>query len=96
MPDETTTQFPKKYAKKLPQEFSDAVNAMSEEEIKARIITCEQHLYEIEGSLANDDKLQALKEEAKLAAAPYKDSKSEETAKIKYCLFVLEGRGVVV
>lgn len=86
--------FATKYAKRLTQEFIDAVEQMDTEAVKERIITCEGHLCEIEGAKANDTKLAEVKEKSKELSAPYRDSLKEETAKLKYCLFVLEQRGV--
>jgi hypothetical protein len=85
-----------KIVKKLPPEFVDAINGMKDEEIKQRILTCEQNLYDVEDAKEADEKLQAIKEEAKAYAAPYRETKNLETAKIKYCLFMLESRGVAI
>lgn len=86
--------FPQKYTKKLTEEFISAVDQMSSDEIKARIITCEGHLFDIVGAKEADTKLQEARALAKELAAPYRDSKNEETAKLQYCIFVLQGRGV--
>jgi hypothetical protein len=87
-------EFPQKYAKKLPQEFVDAVSGMSDEEIKARLLTCEGNIYEVENAKASDEKLFAARELAKDLASPYRDSKAIENAKIQWCLFTLESRGI--
>lgn len=86
--------FPEKYLKKMPIEFIDSINAMDENEIKARILTCEQHLYEIDDAMDNDEKLLSAKEGVKEFSKPYRETKQTETAKIKYCMFVLENRGI--
>lgn len=87
-------EFPNKYMKRLPQEFVDAINAMDENDVKQRILTCEGNLYEIASAKAADTKLTAAKEVAKDLSAPYTESKAIENAKIQYCLFVLESRGI--
>lgn len=89
-----TSDFPAKFLKKLSPEFVDAVNAMSEEEIKARVLTCEGNLYEITAAKANDEKLNAAKELAKDLSKPYAESKASENAKIQFCIFTLESRGI--
>ena len=83
-----------KLLKKLPTEFIDAVDQMNTDEIKARILTCEGHLFEIQNALESNEKLLKAREEVKTLAGPYRESKSEEMGKIKYCLYVLESRGI--
>ena len=90
------TDFPDKYMKKIDPAFVDTVGAMDAEEIKQRILTCEGHIYEIENAKDADEKLTAARESVKEFSKDYRESKAIETAKIKYCLFTLEGRGVVV
>lgn len=87
-------QFPEKHLKKIPTEFVDSVSSMDENEIKERILTCEQHLYEIDEAMDKDDKLNGAKENVKEFSKPYRETKQTESAKIKYCMFVLENRGV--
>lgn len=86
--------FPEKHLKKIPTEFVDSVNSMDENEIKERILTCEQHVYEVDDAMDNDEKLNAAKENVKEFSKPYRETKQTEAAKIKYCMFVLENRGV--
>lgn len=86
--------FPAKLLKKLSPEFVDAVNGLSDEEIKARILTCEGNLYEIASAKEKDEKLNAAKEIVKDLSAPYAESKASESAKIQFCIFTLESRGV--
>jgi hypothetical protein len=86
--------FPSKWLKKLPVEFVDAINTMDENDIKKRVLTCEGNIYEIENAKANDQKLNSAKELLKECSQPYNESKAIEACKIKYCLFVLESRGI--
>lgn len=85
---------PEKLLKKLPTEFVDSVDQMNTDEIKARILTCEGHLFEIQNAIEEDQRLAKAREEVKNLASPYRENKSEEMNKIKYCLFVLESRGI--
>ena len=88
------SELPQKILKKLTQEFIAAVDQMDSEDVKKRILTIEGHLYEIKRAKDEDVKLQQAKELAKDLASVYSSSKNEETAKLEYCLFVLENRGV--
>jgi hypothetical protein len=87
-------EFPVKLLKKLSPEFVDAINAMSDDEIKARILTCEGNLYEIAAAKENDEKLNAAKEIVKDLSKPYSESKASENAKIQFAIFTLESRGI--
>jgi hypothetical protein len=83
-----------KVMKKLSPEFIDAIDGMNGDEIKSRILTCESNLYDVEKAKDEDEKLTKAKETAKELAAPYRENKSLEMAKIKYCLYILENRGI--
>ena len=87
-------EFPKKYLSKMSSEFIDSLAAMQESEIKQRILSCEQNLCDIEEAMSKDDKLTAAIESAKEWKAPYRDSKAEATAKIKFLIYTLETRGI--
>lgn len=88
--------FPAKYMKKIVDvpDFVDGVNSMDTEAIKRKILECEGGLYEIDKAKEADKELASAKEKVKEFGAPYRDSKNIETAKLKYCLYVLESRGV--
>lgn len=86
--------FPNKLLKRLSPEFVEAVNAMNEDDIKARILTCEGNLYEIVAAKDADAKLNDAKESVKEFSAPYNESKAQEQAKIQFCIFTLESRGI--
>lgn len=90
------SDFPKKYEKKLPDGFTDAVESMSVEEIKKKILESEGHIYEVEKAKDDDHDLVKAKDEVKAIMEPYKEAKLTETAKIKYCLFILDSRGASV
>lgn len=86
--------FPKRYKNNLPTGFEEGVESMDTDEIKKKIYECQAHCYEIDKAKDNDEKLQQAKELVKELSAPYSDAQKVETAKVKYCFFVLEGRGV--
>jgi hypothetical protein len=94
--DDAPTTFPEKYYKvinKLP-EFKDAAEAASIEELKKIVVECEGNIYTVEKAMAEDAKLLAAKELVKEHSADYRDGLKVQTAKIKYALFLLEGKGV--
>ena len=98
MPDKEKDQhFPEKYRKKLQnfaEGFIDTVDQLDTEEIKKRILTAESNIYEIEYEKDNNQKIVQLKDELKNIMKPFSEAKGMETAKIKYCLFTLQSRGV--
>lgn len=87
-------EFPTKYLKKIDGDFTDGINAMDTEEIKKRILECEGNIYEIDADKDNNNELKDMKQKMKEAVQPYSETKGKETAKIKYCLYVLESRGI--
>lgn len=87
--------FPEKWNKVLKDlpDFKESVDSMSPEDIKKIIIQSEGNLYTIDKEKDGDIKLNAARELVKEHSAPYRDAKKVQTAKIKYCLYVLENRG---
>ena len=94
--DQMPATLPEKWAKVLKDlpEFRDAAEAASTDELKKIIVTCEGNIYTVENEKAEDIKLNAAKELVKENSAPYRDAIKVQTAKIKYALFLLEGKGV--
>lgn len=90
------TTFPEKWAKVLKDmpEYKDTADASSVDDLKKIIVTCEGNIYTIEQEKEDDTKLTGAKELVKEYSAPYRDAVKVQTAKIKYALFLLEGKGV--
>lgn len=88
--------FPEKYNKVLKgvPEFVDSANSMSTEELKQTIVTCEGHINVIENNKDSDPKVNAAKELTKEFSKSFNEAKKLQVAKIKYSLYLLEGRGV--
>jgi|SRR6185436_1166061 len=88
--------FPEKWAKVLKElpEFKEIADAASADELKKIILTSEGNVYVIEQEKEADVKLNAAKELVKEHSAPYRDAAKVQMAKIKYALFLLEGKGV--
>lgn len=87
-------EFPKRLEKLLPTGFVESAESMDTEEVKSKIYETSCHVHEIEKARDEDEKLLAAKEMVKDLAAPYTESANTEKAKIKFCFFVLEGRGI--
>lgn len=93
--DQQPTTFPEKWNKVLKEipEFKDTADSASADDLRKIIIQCEGNIYNVEKEKANDEKLNASKELVKEYTAPYRDAVKVQTAKIKYALFLLEGKG---
>jgi hypothetical protein len=92
------TTFPDKWYKvieKLP-EFKDTADAASVEDFKKIIVTCEGNIYTVEQEKDADEKLNAAKALVKDYSEPHRDAIKAQTAKIKYALFLLEGKGAAL
>jgi hypothetical protein len=86
--------FPKSKEKILPQGWSESIDSMDTEEIKKKVFQSHGHLVEIERAKEEDEALTKAVEEAKGLGLPYKESAAIEKAKIAYCFYALESRGV--
>lgn len=86
-------QFPQKYLNKLPGSFKDAVDAMSEDEVKKRLVDISKAISSFEKDMDNDSKLIALKEQVKEISDTYKIPIKEHQIMIKYLVYTLEQRG---
>lgn len=90
------TTFPEKYYKVIQAmpEFKDTADAASIEDLKKIIVECEGNIYTVEKDMSEDVKLSGAKDLVKEYSALYKDGLKAQMAKIKYALFLLEGKGV--
>jgi hypothetical protein len=90
--------FPEKYAKVLKEipEFKDTADAASADDLKKIIVTSEGNIFTIEKEKDADVKLNGAKELVKEYSAPYRDAEKMQMVKIKYALFLLEGKGIDV
>jgi hypothetical protein len=87
--------FPEKWAKVLKDlpEFKENADASSADDLKKIIVTSEGNIYTIEKEKEENTHLNAAKDLVKEYSAPYRDAIKVQTAKIKYALFLLEGKG---
>jgi hypothetical protein len=90
------SSFPEKWFKVVQAmpEFKDIADAASIDDLKKIIVDCEGNIYTIDQDKENNSKLIAAQELVKEYKAPYTDAIKAQTAKIKYALFLLEGKGV--
>lgn len=90
--------FPVKYEKviKSMPEFKDTADSSDVETLKKMIVQCEGNIYSCEQDKAADVKLNAAKELVKDLGSGYRDAIKVQTAKIKYCLHLLESKGISV
>jgi|SRR5579859_2087416 len=94
--DNNELVFPEKFIKKLPTGFTDEADAMSVDDLKKLIVRCEGNVYTIDKEKDADIKLSGAKEIVKELSEPYREAKTVQQLKIKYALFILEGKGVDV
>ena len=94
--DTVSVTFPEKWNKVIEglPEFKEAADASSADDLKKIIVECEGNIYTIDKEKDEDQKLNAARELVKDMSAPYRDAIKAQTAKIKYALFLLEGKGV--
>lgn len=91
---ELQSHFPDKLAKNLPTGFQDEANSLDEAGLKRVIIESEGNLSTIDKEKQADHKLTAAKELVKDLSGAYRDATKAQSAKIKYCIFLLENKGV--
>lgn len=95
----SNVEFPAKYTKilnKFASEFVDSANGKTTEELRKEILKAEEALSEIDKAKSADTKLNAHKENVKELSAPYRESASIASAKIKYAIYMIESRGETV
>ncbi len=83
-----------KVIKKLPEGFTSIVDGAKDQDLKSMLCQCEANIYTIDEAKEQDVKLEKAREEVKELAAPYREAKSVQSAKITYILHSLESRGI--
>lgn len=82
-----------KLRKKLSDELVDELEAMSVDDLHARIVRCEANLHENEQAKDRDQGLKELQTKLKEARAPYQDAKKQQTSIAQYCTCLLDMQG---
>jgi hypothetical protein len=85
--------FPDGKWQKLPQNWRDAAEGKSEDELEQEIIKAAKAINTTSHDMEEDDKLNALKNELKDIRGAYTDAIAAERAKIDYAIYVLCNRG---
>jgi len=96
--DNMPVTFPEKWTKALQKmpEFKEIADAASTEELKKIVVECEGNIYTIEKEKEADTKLNGAKDLVKEFSEPYRDAVKAQTVKVKYAMFLLEGKGVSI
>jgi len=86
--------FPDKFYKLIKDStFLEEAEGASIEELKSKIVQAEEKLYNIDKAKETDENLIAAKNNVKEFSKAYREAAAYETAKLKYCLYVMENRG---
>lgn len=91
--DQGPSEFPKKWLKKLPENWTDTAESYDNDLLKKKVVEWEQAISVTEKDMEADADLTALKEQVKVDSEVYKKSITECQAMIRYAIFLLESRG---
>lgn len=91
---DTEDSFPEKLSKKLPTGWTDEIQSADTKELKKIMVDCMGNIHTIEKEKDSHEKLNAAKALIKEYMQPFNEAKGVQSAKIKYCLWLLESRGV--
>jgi hypothetical protein len=94
MSDIDKSGFPDKLKKLLPENFTDEIELKGTAEIKEEIIKAESLINETEKTMENDETLNSAKERVSDLKGGYTDVLKCQKAKIKYCFYLMNARGV--
>lgn len=85
--------FPEKYLKVLDAGVMSEMEGLDEAGLKKGIVESENAIDEQEKNKEDDEKLAEAKAKVKELSADYTETIKFQKAKIKYALFLLEGKG---
>lgn len=88
--------FPEKSWNKLSETWRDAAQAKQTEELEQDLIKAVRNMSNTSFDMNNDDKLKALQEELKELKSCYTETIAAEKAKIDFCVYLFNTRGVAV
>lgn len=83
----------KRAKKELPTGFASSAESMSTADLEKVINDCAVQTVQLDNKLDTDENLMALEEQAKDLRGAYRDTRKVLTAKIKWCVHLLESRG---
>lgn len=93
--DVDSSSFDPKWKNKLPDGWMDGAEAMTTDDLKKKLLECENTIVSTEKDMDTDARLEAAKQDAKLLASAYKEVLTEQKAMIKAVVFILNSRGAV-
>jgi tricorn protease-like protein len=96
--DNMPVTFPEKWTKVLQKmpEFKEIADAASADDLKKIVVQCEGNIYTIDKEKDADTKLNGAKELVKEFSEPYRDAVKVQIVKLKYAMFLLEGKGISI
>lgn len=88
--------FPEKSWNKLSEAWRDAAQAKQTEELEREIIKAVRNMSNTSFDMKNDDKLKALADKLKEDRSFYTETIDIEKAKVDYCVYLFNSRGMPV
>jgi hypothetical protein len=85
--------FPEKWAQHLTDTFVSRAEAMEKDEMDTYVVECEMTIDATQKDVADDVKIQDLKEQLKYLREGYRDVLSKSQAEIKFLLYLMNCRG---
>jgi hypothetical protein len=88
--------FPDKSWNKLSEAWRDAAQAKQTDELERDLIKAVRNMSNTSFDMKNDSKLKALQDEVKELRSFYTETIDIERAKIDFCVFLFNSRGMIV
>lgn len=88
--------FPEKSWNKLSETWRDAADSKQTEELEKDLIKAVRNMSNTSFDMNNDTKLKILQEELKDLKGAYTETIAAEKAKVDYCVFLFNTRGIAV
>jgi hypothetical protein len=88
--------FPDKSWNALPEDWRDAAKDKKTEELESDIIKSARSISSLTHDMKNDPKILTLQEDLKDLKGGYNDTIGVDKAKLEYCIYLLNDRGVPI
>lgn len=88
--------FPEKSWNKLSDTWRTAAQSKQTEELEQDLIKAVRNMTNVGIDMKNDDKLKAMQEELKELKSFYTETIAAEKAKVEFCVYLFNERGVAV
>jgi transketolase len=83
-----------KLEKNLDSDFKMEIQKMNQDKAKNLVVELSQQVQAIDSAKAEDDKLNALKEQVKDLAGGYRDARKLPATKLQYVLAIMKENGL--